>query len=75
MVTASFLTRQLGIDWRLGAAHFMEHLVDGDVANNQLNWQWVAGTGTDQRPHRGFNPELQAQKHDPDGIYVKRWLG
>jgi deoxyribodipyrimidine photo-lyase len=74
MVTASFLTKQLGIDWRRGAAHFMDHLVDGDVANNQLNWQWVAGTGTDQRPHRGFNPELQAQKHDPDGIYVKKWL-
>ena len=74
MVTASFLTKQLGIDWRQGAAHFMEHLVDGDVANNQLNWQWVAGTGTDQRPHRGFNPELQAQKHDPDGFYVKKWL-
>jgi deoxyribodipyrimidine photo-lyase len=74
MVAASFLTKQLGIDWRHGAAHFMEHLVDGDIANNQLNWQWTAGTGIDQRPHRGFNPELQAQKHDPDGLYVKRWL-
>jgi deoxyribodipyrimidine photo-lyase len=74
MVVASFLTKQLGIDWRRGAAHFMEHLIDGDIANNQLNWQWVAGTGTDQRPHRSFSPELEAEKHDPDGIYVKRWL-
>jgi deoxyribodipyrimidine photo-lyase len=71
MLVASFLTKQLGIDWRLGAAHFSELLVDGDVANNYGNWQWAAGTGTDTRPNRVFNPTRQAQKHDPSGHYVR----
>jgi len=74
MVAASFLTKELGIDWRVGAAHFMAHLVDGDVATNSGNWQWAAGTGADTRPNRRFNPERQARLHDPDGSYVERWL-
>ena len=74
MVTASFLTKDLQIDWREGAAHFMDLLVDGDVANNQLGWQWVAGTGTDTNPHRVLNPTVQGRRHDPDGVYLRRWL-
>jgi deoxyribodipyrimidine photo-lyase len=74
MIVASFLTKDLYIDWRLGAAHFMELLVDGDVACNQLNWQWVAGTGTDTNPHRIFNPTLQGRRFDPDGGYVRRYV-
>ncbi len=74
MVAASFLTRDLRIDWREGARHFMDLLVDGDVANNQLNWQWVAGTGTDVNPHRVLNPTLQGRNHDPGGVYVRRWI-
>ncbi len=57
-----------------GARHFLELLVDGDLANNQLNWQWVAGTGTDTRPNRVLNPVAQARRHDPDGAYVRRWV-
>ena len=72
MVTASFLTKDLGIDWRAGAAHFMELLVDGDVASNQLNWQWVAGTGTN--PHRVLNPTRQAERFDAEGVYTHRWI-
>jgi deoxyribodipyrimidine photo-lyase len=74
MVVASFLTKDLYVDWRLGAAHFMSLLVDGDVANNQLNWQWVAGTGSDTNPNRIFNPVLQGQRFDPDGEYIRRYL-
>lgn len=74
MVTASFLTKDLRIDWRVGAAHFMELLVDGDVANNQLNWQWVAGTGTDANPHRVLNPTVQAKRFDPQAVYIRRWV-
>jgi len=75
MVCASFLAKQLLIDWRLGEAHFMEHLVDGDVANNNGGWQWSAGTGADAQPYfRVFNPALQAAKFDPDGEYVRRWV-
>jgi deoxyribodipyrimidine photo-lyase len=74
MLTASFLTRDLAIDWRLGAAHFAGLLVDGDVASNSGNWQWVAGTGNDTKPYRGFNPVRQAERYDPDGDYVRRWV-
>lgn len=74
MVVASFLTKDLYLDWRLGAAHFMSVLVDGDVANNQLNWQWTAGTGTDTNPHRIFNPTTQARRFDPSGAYIRRWV-
>ncbi|MDX3111980.1 deoxyribodipyrimidine photo-lyase [Streptomyces scabiei] len=74
LVTASFLAKTLYVDWRIGARHFLDLLVDGDVANNQLNWQWVAGTGTDSRPNRVLNPLTQAKRFDPDGAYVRRWL-
>ncbi|MER7754441.1 deoxyribodipyrimidine photo-lyase [Kitasatospora sp. NPDC097643] len=74
LLTASFLTKTLRLDWRAGAAHFLSLLVDGDVADNQLNWQWVAGTGTDTRPNRVLNPLRQAARYDPDGTYVRRWI-
>ncbi len=74
LLAGSFLTKTLYVDWRAGAAHFLELLVDGDVANNQLNWQWVAGTGTDTRPNRVLNPLTQAARFDPDGAYVRRWV-
>ncbi|MGW5776300.1 cryptochrome/photolyase family protein [Streptomyces sp. NPDC003863] len=74
LITASFLVKTLYIDWREGARHFLSLLVDGDVANNQLNWQWVAGTGTDTRPQRVLNPVRQGKRYDPDGSYVRRWV-
>jgi deoxyribodipyrimidine photo-lyase len=74
LITGSFLTKTLQLDWRLGAAHFMDLLVYGDVANNQLNWQWIAGTGTDTRPYRVLNPLRQAERFDADGNYVRRWV-
>ena len=74
MVVASFLNKDLNIDWREGAAHFARHLVDGDVASNVGNWQWVAGTGVDTRPGRIFNPTRQGQRYDPNGDYVRRWI-
>ena len=74
LLAASFLTKTLYVDWRVGARHFLDLLVDGDVANNQLNWQWVAGTGNDTRPNRVLNPLTQAKRFDPDGTYVRRWL-
>lgn len=74
MIVASFLTKDLYLDWRAGAAHFMSLLADADVACNQLNWQWVAGTGTDRQPHRIFNPTLQSRRYDPDGSYISRYV-
>jgi deoxyribodipyrimidine photo-lyase len=74
MIVASFLTKDLYIDWREGAAHFMGLLADADVACNQLNWQWVAGTGTDRQPHRIFNPVRQSQRFDPRGEYIARYV-
>ncbi|MEU8827016.1 deoxyribodipyrimidine photo-lyase [Streptomyces sp. NPDC048636] len=74
LLVASFLTKTLYTDWRIGARHFLDLLVDGDMANNQLNWQWVAGTGTDTRPNRVLNPLAQAKRFDPDGAYVRRWV-
>ncbi|MFI6254321.1 cryptochrome/photolyase family protein, partial [Streptomyces sp. NPDC051016] len=74
LLTASFLAKTLYVDWRVGARHFLDLLVDGDVANNQLNWQWVAGTGTDTRPNRVLSPVAQARRYDPDGAYVRRWV-
>ena len=75
MVVASFLTKDLLIDWRRGERHFMNHLVDGDLANNNGGWQWAAGTGTDAAPYfRIFNPVLQSERFDPDGAYVRRWV-
>ncbi|MFD0413480.1 cryptochrome/photolyase family protein [Streptomyces sp. NPDC127108] len=74
LIVASFLTKTLYVDWRVGARHFLRLLVDGDVAANQLNWQWTAGTGNDTRPNRVLNPVLQGRRHDPDGTYVRRWV-
>ncbi|MCJ7438382.1 MAG: FAD-binding domain-containing protein, partial [Acidimicrobiia bacterium] len=74
MIVASFLTKDLYVDWRLGAAHFLDWLVDGDLANNNLNWQWTAGTGTDTNPHRIFNPTVQGTRFDPRGDYVRRYV-
>jgi deoxyribodipyrimidine photo-lyase len=75
MITASFLTKDLLVDWRLGEQWFMRHLIDGDPASNNGGWQWAAGTGTDAAPYfRIFNPVLQGLKHDPQGAYIRRWL-
>jgi deoxyribodipyrimidine photo-lyase len=75
MIVASFLVKDLLIDWRWGERFFMQHLVDGDPAANNGGWQWSAGTGTDAAPYfRIFNPVLQGQKHDPEGVYIRRWV-
>jgi deoxyribodipyrimidine photo-lyase len=75
MVTASFLTKDLHVWWPLGARHFLDHLIDGDLASNNHGWQWVAGTGTDASPYfRVFNPVTQGLHHDPGGEYVRRWV-
>ncbi len=75
MLAASFLTKHLGVDWRVGEAHFMAHLVDGDPSSNNGGWQWAASTGTDPQPYfRIFNPTLQGRRHDPAGDYVRRWV-
>lgn len=75
MVTASFLVKNLLIDWRRGERHFRHVLVDGDVPQNVGNWQWVAGTGPDASPYnRIFNPVLQGQRFDPSGDYIRRWV-
>jgi deoxyribodipyrimidine photo-lyase len=75
MLTASFLVKDLHLDWRRGAAHFMDQLIDGDLASNNHGWQWVAGTGTDAAPfHRVFSPDRQAERFDPDGAYVARYV-
>lgn len=75
MIVASFLTKDLLIDWRAGEAHFMRHLVDADVANNRLGWRWTAGVGPDAAPFfRVFNPVLQGRRFDPDGAWVRRWV-
>ncbi|WP_332871953.1 FAD-binding domain-containing protein, partial [Glycomyces dulcitolivorans] len=73
LITAGYLVKALGLDWRDGAAHFAAHLVDLDEANNAGNWQWTAGTGNDTRPNRGFNHERQAGRFDPEGAYRRRW--
>jgi deoxyribodipyrimidine photo-lyase len=74
LVTGSFLTKHLYLDWREGARHFFDLLVDGDIANNTMNWQWIAGTGTDSRPNRMLNPTLQLERYDPDRTFVKRYV-
>ena len=74
MVTASFLVKHLHIDWRLGEGWFSQRLIDYDPAQNEGNWQWVAGTGVDAQPwFRIFNPERQRARFDPDGAYCARW--
>ena len=74
MTVASFLCKDLYVDWREGARHFWDLLSDGEIANNAGNWQWVAGTGNDTRPNRVLNPLRQAERFDPDGEYVRRYL-
>jgi deoxyribodipyrimidine photo-lyase len=74
MIVASFLTKHLHVDWRVGAWHFMDWLVDGDLANNFASWQWTAGTGMDTRPNRVFNPVTQSRRFDPDGRYLRHHL-
>ncbi len=74
MIVASFLVKDLRLPWQAGAAWFWDTLVDADLANNTLGWQWTAGCGADAAPYfRVFNPALQAAKFDPDGVYQKRW--
>ena len=75
MIVASFLTKDLLVDWRVGEAHFMRHLVDGDPASNLGGWQWAASVGTDAQPYfRIFNPVTQGRRFDADGAYVRTWL-
>lgn len=76
MVVGSFLTKDLHLDWRAGERHFAALLLDGEPAQNNGNWQWIASTGVDPAPYfrRIFNPILQQQKFDPDGAYVRRWV-
>jgi deoxyribodipyrimidine photo-lyase len=75
MVAASFLVKHLLIDWRAGEQWFWDTLVDADAGSNPANWQWVAGSGADAAPYfRVFNPVLQGEKFDPDGVYVRRWV-
>lgn len=75
MIAASFLVKDLHIDWRLGEKYFAQHLIDYDPAVNNGNWQWVAGTGADAAPYfRIFNPWTQQIKFDPDCVYIKKWI-
>jgi deoxyribodipyrimidine photo-lyase len=75
MIVASFLVKDLHLEWTTGARYFMQHLVDGDLASNQHGWQWTAGTGTDAAPYyRIFNPILQGKKFDPDGAYIRKFV-
>jgi deoxyribodipyrimidine photo-lyase len=76
LVCGSFLTKELHLDWRLGEEHFSRLLLDGEPAQNNGNWQWIAGTGTDPAPYfrRMYNPALHQQRFDPDGTYVRRWV-
>jgi deoxyribodipyrimidine photo-lyase len=74
MVAASLLTKQLGLDWRAGARHFLEKLIDADLAVNNLNWQWTAGRGTGSNPCRVLNPTRQGRLFDPEGAYVRRFV-
>ncbi|WZH52121.1 MAG: deoxyribodipyrimidine photo-lyase [Nocardioides alkalitolerans] len=75
MIVASFLVKDLHVEWQHGARHFMQWLVDGDLPSNQHGWQWTAGSGTDASPFfRVFNPTGQGRKFDPSGDYVRRWV-
>jgi len=75
MIVASFLVKDLHIDWRWGEKHFAQYLVDYDPAVNNGNWQWAASTGCDAQPYfRIFNPWLQQKKFDPETEYIKKWI-
>jgi deoxyribodipyrimidine photo-lyase len=75
MIVASFLVKDLHVEWQHGGRHFMQWLVDADLASNMHGWQWVAGSGTDPSPYyRIFNPTTQGARFDPDGDYVRRWV-
>ena len=75
MIVASFLTKNLFIDWRWGERYFLDQLIDGEFAANNGGWQWSASTGTDAAPYfRVFNPESQAQKFDPEGAFIRKWV-
>ncbi|HET7725292.1 MAG TPA: deoxyribodipyrimidine photo-lyase [Propionibacteriaceae bacterium] len=75
MVAASFLVKHLHTRWQVGAQHFLDHLIDADLASNQHGWQWVAGTGTDAAPYfRVFNPILQGERFDPEATYIRTYL-
>ena len=76
LIAASFLTKDLHIDYRAGEAHFMRMLLCGDEAQNNGNWQWIASVGVDPQPfyRRIYNPVLQQRRHDPEGDYVRRWV-
>ncbi|MCG8448807.1 MAG: FAD-binding domain-containing protein, partial [Pirellulales bacterium] len=75
MLVASFLTKHLLLPWQRGAEWFWDTLVDADLASNTLGWQWTAGCGADAAPYfRVFNPVTQAEKFDPDGAYIRRWV-
>lgn len=75
MIVASFLVKDLLVDWRVGERFFRHHLIDGDIAQNAGNWQWVAGTGTDAAPYfRVFNPVTQSKRFDPKGSFIRRWV-
>jgi deoxyribodipyrimidine photo-lyase len=75
MIAASFLVKDLLLDWRLGERWFLQRLVDGDPASNNGGWQWSASTGSDSAPYfRIFHPVAQGERFDPDGTYVRRWI-
>ncbi|WP_263262720.1 deoxyribodipyrimidine photo-lyase [Pseudomonas sp. RIT-PI-S] len=75
MISAMFLSKNLLIDWRLGERHFMQHLIDGELAANNGGWQWSASTGTDSVPYfRVFNPVSQSARFDPQGVFIKHWV-
>jgi deoxyribodipyrimidine photo-lyase len=75
MIAASYLIKDLLINWQWGERWFMDNLIDGDISANNGGWQWTAGTGTDAAPYfRIFNPVLQSRKFDPSGNYIRRWV-
>ncbi len=76
LIVGSFLTKDLGIDWRWGERWFMRMLLDGDEASNNGNWQWIASVGVDPQPayRRIFNPARQQERFDPEGSYVRRYV-
>ena len=75
MVVASFLIKDLHLEWQLGAEHFMKYLIDNDVASNSHGWQWTAGCGTDASPYyRVFNPVEQGKRFDPEGDYIRAYV-